>query len=382
MQNVDYNSLMDFLKESNEIPVVNEHVGFLDVIRKTTNETINSNIYAHFLSCDEDEIKHAFLDALIAIIKEKTTLKTELLDTQIYTEYSTSTGRIDIVIRDLINENHIIIENKIRHHLDNDLQEYWDFIKVSDAKKRGVLLTLYASKIPEDVKDKFINITHWEWISKVKELINIEVIKSINYKVYLTDFFETIEKITYTYHMNDSAKFYFENTMQINAATETRQEGHKFLNDQYHLIAEKLGMQTFGNELGWKNFWDEKNRIDTYFTIVTEKIVTGTELSYSIIIELYREDKKRIEELNNKFNSHEQFKVLHKGSPFNKFHHYLMKEYKITINEFENFSDNVVSNIKNDFGQLFVDIVNYLYNEPHPTKDISDWENNLISIKN
>lgn len=374
MQNIDYNSLKEFLNESDEIPVVNEHIGFLDVIRKTTNETINSNIYAHFLSCNDDEIKYAFLNALLAIITEKTQLKTELIDIQIFTEYSTNTGRIDIVIRDLINENHIIIENKIKHKLNNDLQEYWDFIKVTDAKKRGILLTLSPHYIPKEVDDKFINITHWEWISKVKELIDISEIKKENYKVYLSDFFETIEKITYTYHMNDSAKFYFENAKQINAASKTKQEGHKFLNDQYYLIAEKLGMQTFGNELGWKNIWDDKNKLDTYFTIIAGNIVEGRELSYSIIIELYREDKARIEELNTKFKTHPQFITLNKGGIHHKFHHYLIKEYKITFKEFENFADNVVSNIKNDFGKIFIDIVNYL----HPTIDKSEWENNLI----
>lgn len=376
MSNTTYNHLKLFL-DTAEIPIVKQHVGFLDIIKKTTNETINSSIYAHFLACEEDEIKQAFLNALLSIIETKSQHKTQLSAIQVFTEYTTNTGRIDIVIRDLINENHIIIENKIYHHLDNDLLEYWNYIKVNDDKKRGVLLTLNRHHIPEEVKDKFINITHWEWVLKVKELIDFNKIKNHNYHVYLTDFLETIEKITYTYHMNESAKFYFENAMQINAATETRQEGHKFLNDQYNLIAEKLGMQTYGNELGWKNIWDEKNTIDTYFTIIAGNILTGKELSYSIIIELYREDKNRISDLDTKFKTHDQFKNLNKGSSFNEFHHYLIKEYNITIDELENFSDHVINNIQNDFGQLFVDIVSFL----HPTKDISDWENNVVKLK-
>ena len=377
MQKVDFNHLKNFLKMSDKIPIVNEHVGFLDIIKKTTNETINSNIYAHFLSCDEEEIKQAFLDALIFIVNDKTKLKTQLSATEVYTEYSTRTGRIDIVIRDLVNQSHVLIENKIYHHLDNDLQEYWDYIKVSDSKKRGVVLTLSPQTIPNEVKDKFINITHLEWISKVKNLIDFSAIQKENYKVYLTDFFETIKQLTNTYTMNDSARFFFENTKQINAASHTRQEGHQFVNDQYNLIAEKLGLQTFGNKLEWKNFWDETNTIDTYFTIVAENILTGKELTYSIIIELYREDIYRIDDLDAKFKAHNQFIKLHKGGPHNKFYHYLIKEYKITIEELANFSDHVVYNIQNDFGQLFVDMVKYL----HPSKDISAWEYNVANFK-
>jgi len=373
MNHKTYNHIKTFL-DTVKIPVVKQHVGFLDIIKKTTNETINSNIYAHFLSCEEDEIKHAFLNALLYIIEEKTKRKTQLSVTEVFTEYTTNSGRIDIVLRDLLNENHIIIENKIYHHLDNDLLEYWDFIKVNDEKKRGVLLTLNPHSIPGKVENKFINITHWEWISKVKELIDFNAIKNKNYHVYLSDFLETIEKITNTYLMNDSAKFYFENTKQINAANETRQEGHKFLNDQYNLIAEKLGMKTYGNALEWKNIWDEENTIDTYFTIFAGDIVSGKDLSYMVIIELYREDKERMSDLDTQFQSHEQYKLLSKGSVHNKYQHYLIKEYKITIEEFANFSDHVVSNIQNDFGQLFVEIVKYL----HPLKDISDWENNVV----
>lgn len=374
MQDLNYNNLKVFLEKQDKIPFIKEHIGFLDVINKTNNETINSNIYAHFLSCDEEEIKNTFLNALLSIIEDKTKLKTQLSDTEIFTEFSTKTGRIDIVIRDLINQFHILIENKIYHHLDNDLQEYWDFIEVSDGKKRGVLLTLSPHTIPVEVDGKFINITHWEWISKVKDLIDFSAINKINYQVYLTDFFETIEKLTNTYTMNDSAKFYFENAQQINAVNQTRLEGHKFLNDQYNLIAAKLGMQTFGNELEWKNFWDETNRLDTYFSIVTENIVSGKELSYAIIIELYRDDIKKNDELDDKFKTHEQYQKLGKGKTTTTYCHYLIKNYKITLDEFENFADNVIENIKKDFGEIFIDIVNHLY----PTIDKKEWENNLL----
>jgi len=62
--------LQTFINQ-NEIPTVKQQFGFLEIIKKSHNETINSNIYAHFLSCKINDIQHAFLHALISIIKKK-----------------------------------------------------------------------------------------------------------------------------------------------------------------------------------------------------------------------------------------------------------------------------------------------------------------------
>ena len=67
---MDLNNLKCFL-ESETIPVIKNKIGFLEIIRKQHYETINSNIYAHFLSCDIDEVRSLFLDALLSIIYDK-----------------------------------------------------------------------------------------------------------------------------------------------------------------------------------------------------------------------------------------------------------------------------------------------------------------------
>ena len=92
MNEVTLSNLKHFI-DSSTIPVVKQHIGFLDIIKKTTNEIINSNIYAYFLSCDDSEIKYAFINALVSIIDEKTNDTIQLIDTEVFTEFQTETGR-------------------------------------------------------------------------------------------------------------------------------------------------------------------------------------------------------------------------------------------------------------------------------------------------
>lgn len=364
--------LQTFLNQ-NEIPVVKQQVGFLEIIKKSHSETVNSAIYAHFLSCDISLIKYAFLDTLISLIEEKTNKKLMFSGLQIQTEIGTTTGRLDMVLQDLVSLNTILIENKIYHKLDNDLKEYWDFFDVSDKIKVGVLLTLKPHAIPEDVQGKFINITHWEWISAVKQVLSPNDLDDNAYKLYLTDFYNTIENISTTYKMNESAKFFFENANKVNRTAITLHEGHNFLNAQYELIAAKLGLQSFGSDMNWRNFWDENNHIDTFLTVDAQDLVSGNATRFKIILELYRDDKKRVDELVKKFKSHPQFVDKMRGETKGLYCHILVKEYNISLSELEQFAEIVVSHIKNDFNQIFIEFVEYLYLE----KDISSWKHNF-----
>jgi len=359
-----------------EIPSVEQRIGFLEIIKKSHNETINSNIYAHFLSCKINTIKYAFLDALLTIIEEKSSKALIFPALHISTELPTNSGRIDIVIQDLVNLNVIIIENKIYHRLDNDLKEYWEFFKINDNKKIGVLLTLKPHSIPKEVEGKFINITHWEWISGVKEILDLNSIKDHSYKLYLTDFINSIEKISTTYTMNASAKFFFEHAIKVNEANATLIEGHNFLNSQYELIAAKLGLQTYGSDINWRNIWDENNILDTFLTIDAQDLISGKHLKYKIILELFREDKVHALDLTNRFKNHPQFSDKNRGQTQGIYCHLLVKEYTIKLDDLSQFADVVVSNIKTDFNEIFIKIIEYLY----PDKNISDWKSNFLNL--
>lgn len=370
---MDLSALQSFLNQ-NKIPTVKQQIGFLELIKKANNETINSNIYAHFLSCKINAIKYAFLDALISIIEEKTNKEFSFSVLDVRTECKTNKGRIDIVLQDLVNLNTILIENKIYHRLDNDLEEYWDFFKINDDKKVGVLLTLNPYPIENtDVEGKFINITHWEWVSAVKETLDINSLEDGAYRIYINDFFNTIENLSTTYNMNDSAKFFFKNAAQVNNANVTLVEGHSYLITQYEQIAEKLGLKTYGSDINWRNIWDEENRLDTFLTIISEDLISGKAPSYKIILELMREDKDYIPELDVKFKMHPQYIDKFRGQTLGLHCHFLVKEYEISLNELDQFAEIVVSNIKNDFNNIFIEIIEYLYSENVTSK----WKHNF-----
>ncbi|WP_163411223.1 PDDEXK-like family protein [Flavobacterium ajazii] len=367
-------SLEDFLINKT-IPIVKNKIGFLEIIRKQHYENINSNLYAHFLSSEITEVRSLFLEALLLLIIEKTGKHFSFINDRVSTEVATtSNGRIDIVLEDYHYGNVILIENKIYHYLHNDLLDYWNHYKIDASKKVGVLLTLYEHEIPENVKGNFINITHIEWINKVKENFYPESFTD-NYKIYISDFINTIENLTRINTMNESARFYFENTSQVIKANETLNEAHLFLNNQFQLIANKIGWQSYGNEVTWRNFWDEDNHIDTYFTLITKDLVEGNNLSFMLILELNRKDKDREEEIKERFKTHSQFLDKKRGESKGTYVHFLCKEYTLTIDELTHFSDIVLDKIKNDFADITIDVIRYLY----PQKDISAFENQVLN---
>lgn len=361
--------------ENETIPVTKNKIGFLEIIRKQHYENINSNLYAHFLSCDVAEVRSLFFDALLSLITVKTGKHLTFINEKVSTEVATVTnGRIDILIEDYHYQNAIIIENKIYHHLSNDLLDYWNHYKTEASKKVGVLLTLFQHEIPENAKGNFINITHIEWINKVKENFTPESFTA-NYKVYIEDFINTIENLTRINTMNESAKFYFEHAPKIIEANKALTEAHLFLNNELLLIANKIGWQSFGNEITWRNFWDEYNHIDTYLTVVTKDLVEGKSLSFILVLELNRKDKEREEEVREKFKNHPQALDKHRGESVDNYVHFLCKTYTLTIDELAHFSDIVVDKINTDFAAITIEVIKYLY----PEKDISTFENQFMS---
>lgn len=364
---MSFEPLHSFLT-STEIPHSEQRFGFLEIIGKQHHENINSAIYAHFINSDQPGIKDVFLEALLNLIHEKGQKQLHFSNAEAQTEVVTETGRIDILIVDRNRESAIIIENKIHHWLDNDLAEYWNYVKVDNDNKVGVLLTLEPHQIPEDVQDQYINLTHLEWIRSVQEVID-ETKLSASYSIYLRDFTRTIESLTTTYEMNEEARFYFQHAEQVIKANGTMSAAHNFLQNQFQLIASEIGWKTYGNSLEWRNFWDEENHLDTYLTILTNDLLKG-KMRYTLVLELFREDKKREDDLKILLQDHPQAKDKRRGEQTARYLHFMCKDYTITEQELATLSENVVANIRKDFADVTLLVIAELY----PNVDISNWE--------
>lgn len=334
-------------------------VGFLEIINKQYHENINSSIYAYFINCEETGVSDLFIGALTELIQEKSGKNLSFGKAIARCEVKTEKGRLDILITDRMGDDCILIENKIFHWLHNDLLDYWNHAKVKESKKIGVLLTPEKHPIPLGVKDLFINITHSEWIRRVLEK-GLPGDISSRYHIYINDFANTIENLTKSYLMNEQTKFYFENASQILKVQQTIHSAHRFLNDQLQLIADTLGLENYGNSMEWRNFWDAKNSIDTFITVIPGPLLRG-EMRYQIILELYREDKKRYLEVENLLKDDPQYKQTRRGDSKGLYMHFGTRTYTISAYELEHFAQTVVSKIREDFGSVLLKTIHFLY---------------------
>ena len=176
-------------------------------------ENIWSNIYAHFL---DDTGAHglgpAFIRCLEWLIHKKSGRVVSLRGAVVKREVPTIKGnRIDLLIQ--APEHSVIIENKVHHHLNNDLEDYWLSVYGNDESKTGIVLTL--SHILTN-NPHYINITHLEWITEVeKEIILKHIIVNSATSTLFYDFIQNIKQISGTMNEYD-VNFYLENRVAIN----------------------------------------------------------------------------------------------------------------------------------------------------------------------
>lgn len=170
------------------------HSNILSIAGIDHQENAWSNIYAYFLDEHESHgLKLLFKNSLEQIIYRKTGRTFNLAGGIIRREYSTIAGnRIDVLVEG--SEYTVIIENKVHHHLNNDLDDYWLSSKGSDDVKIGIVLTLTHILTNNS---NYINITHLEWIDEVEKQLSLNraFIKPQT-TVLLNDFLDNVKQAT------------------------------------------------------------------------------------------------------------------------------------------------------------------------------------------
>ncbi|WP_194852328.1 PD-(D/E)XK nuclease family protein [Nonlabens antarcticus] len=242
----ELNQLQDFL-DQNEIPKSKKRPKtFLGIAKQPHYENVLSNMYAFFF--DENEVhgfKDLFTTSLMQLIEQKTQNKllfqwnnknfSQFQNFIPRTEVNTGNGRIDLLLDN--GEQAIIIENKVYHHLNNDLQDYWNSIEYNDEFKIGIVLSLQP--IPFIQYDKFessphyINVTHLELVNQIEKNIGSYLLDANHkYQIFLTDFIQNIINMSTPVLTSKEIAFYFENQEKINDVVSFK----KNLRD--HIIAE------------------------------------------------------------------------------------------------------------------------------------------------
>ncbi|NDP21448.1 MAG: PD-(D/E)XK nuclease family protein [Paludibacter sp.] len=217
---MDLQTLQEFL-DHNVIPKIKRRPKtFLGIAKQPHYENVMSNIYAFYFNVNEVHGMHdLFITSLLELINETTLGKlknvNEINDFDVDTEVTTiKGGRIDLL---LSSQDHaIIIENKVYHTLNNDLQDYWSSIRVIDNNednKIGIVLSLNKLNI---IHPQFVNITHLDFLKRVIQNSGSYLMEAKDkYVVFLKDFYQNTLNMSKSELDSKELKFYFDNQAKI-----------------------------------------------------------------------------------------------------------------------------------------------------------------------
>lgn len=230
-------------------------------------ENVWSSIYAYFLDeTQSHELSKIFQEGLERIIYRKTGRIIKLNGCIIQREYSTNrNNRIDLLIQTPTQS--VIIENKVFHHLDNDLDDYWLSVRGSDDSKVGIVLTI--SHILTN-NPHYINITHLEWINEIKCQIiasNITINPTIN--TLLKDFMMIIKQTSGDINYSES-KSYLDNRNNFNKLYSTASNYWRWLQS---VFADSAFIKSLGFTLVHNEWVGSKYRYAMYLIPGTDELV-------------------------------------------------------------------------------------------------------------
>jgi len=336
-------TLDEFLKNI----TIPESIHFQDTFFSATmmqrREDLWTNIYAFFLN---KELQHSFEDLFIRSFIEVVNLKKSNVSPinlqELYTlerEIFTVKGnRIDLIIKD--RNTTIIIENKVGHILNNDLQDYYDSIKGD--KKIGVVLSIQKYSSLELNNKHFVNITHEELIQNIyRNYLKLDK-RTDKYSIFFEEFYKNVINESKTINM-DQIDFYLRNTEKVNKIIDVKKQY------ELHIIKQVNDLKIFyeeeficsgkdGNHFSLKS----RDNSSLMITVVYNLLLNG-ERKVSIVVELQNE-------LLDEFRGLESLDIFCFDEVEKKC---LIKEYTKQREKWGHFALQVFDNLSSD------DIVNF-----------------------
>ena len=352
--------LEDFL-DHNVIPKIKKRPKtFLGIAKQPHYENVMSNIYAFYFNVDEVHgMQDLFINSLLEIINESKLRDQKkvaaISDFEVSTEVSTKkNGRIDIL---LSSEDHaIIIENKVYHTLNNNLEDYWNSIKVTDNNednKIGIVLSLNKLSVNHR---QFINITHLELLKRVIQNLGSYVMDAKEkYVVFLKDFYQNSINLSKSEMDSKELKFYFDNQPKIIEVKDFHFAVRTHIVNQVEqvvgLVDENLQLQSSKGE-GNKRlryYLSPKNK-SLMITVFFEKLLTP-EKRLILIVELKDELLKNKEQYHKiAFTPEEEIINIPAfySDGNSKWCHFAVVSYILNENEVSNLSQFIVEKLEKD----------------------------------
>lgn len=351
--------LQRFLNE-NDIPQIKgKPKTFLGIAKQPHYENVISNIYAFYFDVNEEHgLKDLFINSLSeCIASSKLGSQKEALqnfnDFNIDSEYPTNKGgRIDIL---LSNDDYaIIIENKVYHYLNNNLDDYWNSIKVQANNKIGIVLSLQPVS---DIEHKhFINITHLELLQNIMKNCGLYLIEANNkYLVFLKDLYQNIMNLSRPIMKLEELDFYFKNKTEINQLVKFKTEVRNHIVYEIEKVGKSLdGVNLYSprasSDLGKRvRYYQSLSNKNLVIVVFFENMLIDKTLK--IVVELIGDclvDRHRYKEV---LLNEEEISILAPDFYSNKnnhWAHFAIKEYHLTEVDVANLSEFILKKLEED----------------------------------
>jgi len=236
---MDYNELQNWLDNLKQIPCrPPRERTLMDITGIKHHENLWSDIYLFFLNSREE---HRLGDLFIRSLESLIGVKSCFLETfSVTREFVVNEKKIDLLLFDNRNNRAIIIENKVNHILNNDLNFYYEqvhekgysdiIVIVLGIKKYQLNLYNKANSIPAN---KLFSITHQEFMDEVgKGLPKYYKEANSQYLYLLQQFSKNITNKTNDMN-TDELSFYYsgENHEKINELVEIRKNVITYISD-------------------------------------------------------------------------------------------------------------------------------------------------------
>lgn len=240
------NAMEEFSKLLIDFKSISKHKykrSILEISGYPHYENVCSNILSFFFDPNNEHgLKGLVLQSFLECINSEYDFEFENI--QIHREFQTiGKNRLDILIK--TNDFVIGIENKIFHHLHNDLNDYKKTVELTATnyeKVYNIVLSLNKISTIEELifleKNNFINITYDELFKKIKSKIGNFIDNSdFGYLFYLKDFIKSIENLNpKTMEQKTLWSFFKTNSESIQELVNSFNDYKKYLSNKIYTL--------------------------------------------------------------------------------------------------------------------------------------------------
>jgi len=207
-------------------------------------ENVCSNILKFYFSSDTNlhNLDDLLLRSLLQAVDKNTEPFTHLDNVKIKREFVTNKGRVDLVIYN----NHwlIIIENKIRHFVNNDLEEYSEYLEKQMPNLPVLKIVLSIDK-ESNLKGGFINIRYKNLIRKIEEnLQGFSHDRNNHYFIFFQHFLETIKNLYMPIPMDRTEiEFLINNQAKVDEIIRLEKKFDDYVNQRAHYLKNSIELE-------------------------------------------------------------------------------------------------------------------------------------------